>query len=401
MWVAPALAVLGAIAAALFLFGMVALRRAREEISRSRFLSDLVASIELKDVMRRTLDAAVAVAGTDAALITVENGQGKRATESVGLSRDEIEKHELEQPPHEHARSMLITYEEAEVAAHGQQRPITAGLAVSIRTQGETVGILSIFSRARPAAFSKGRLRKLEDLAARSAPMIQNGRRFREVADLDPLTSLYSRRYFVDALAREMARGQRYELRLGLLVLDLDGFKAINRIGFDAGDAVLVELAERIRAVVRSADIPCRIGGDEFAVILPESGLDGAEQLYLRLRALLAAEPIIHVGHAGISAGAAELRREDDPDPDLSKNPLFHRADQAQVRAKDWGKGRIAWGEGDRSEPPPEAEYRLGTKSSQCDRCEQFRSGQRDFGYCELWHAPVEGNRVCKRFEPG
>ena len=136
-------------------------------------------------------------------------------------------------------------------------------------------------------------IRELEELSKRAGPAIENARRFREarqLADLDALTGLHNRRYFHETLAREVARAHRYERRLALIVFDLDDFKAINdRIGHLAGDAVLAEAAERVREVVRSADIACRVGGDEFAVILPESVLDDADQLYKRLqRGLLA-----------------------------------------------------------------------------------------------------------------
>jgi diguanylate cyclase (GGDEF)-like protein len=72
----------------------------------------------------------------------------------------------------------------------------------------------------------------------------------------------------------------RYERRLALIVVDIDDFKAINdRIGHLAGDSVLAVVAERLRSAVRRADVPCRVGGDEFAVILPEATLRDAEQL--------------------------------------------------------------------------------------------------------------------------
>src|SRR5439155_13434760 len=117
-------------------------------------------------------------------------------------------------------------------------------------------------------------------------PAIDNARRFREarqLADLDALTNLHNRRYFHETLARECARAHRYDRRLALVVFDIDDFKAINdRIGHLAADAVLAAVAERLQSVVRSADVACRVGGDEFAVILPESALADAEQLYRR-----------------------------------------------------------------------------------------------------------------------
>ena len=317
-----------------------ALESAREETRRGRFLGDLAGSIDLEDVMRRTLDAAGAVPGADAAVINVDNGEGEPVTASVGLSPEEVDEHALGQSPRgRRIRSMVITYEPGLEQA-GASPSISVGLAVPIHTQLETVGLLSVFSRGGATIFSESQLRELEDLAAQAAPVIHNARRFREarqLADLDGLTGLHNRRYFYETLAREVARAQRYTRRLGLLVFDLDDFKAINdQIGHLAGDAVLTDVAQRIRGVVRSADIACRVGGDEFAVILPESGLEEADQLYRRLQAELSAQPVVHAGRLLISAGVAELRGQDDT------VSFFQRADEALYRAKSAGKGRAA-----------------------------------------------------------
>ena len=161
-------------------------------------------------------------------------------------------------------------------------------------------------------------------------------RRNRLLADLDGLTGLHNRRYFHEQLAREVARAQRYGRELALVVFDLDDFKSINdRIGHLAGDAVLAETAQRARSVVRSADIACRVGGDEFAVILPESSLDDADQLYRRILNAVSTRPLGQAGKLYLSAGVAELRAEDDP------VSFFQRADEALYRAKEAGKGQV------------------------------------------------------------
>ena len=90
-----------------------------------------------------------------------------------------------------------------------------------------------------------------------------------------------------------------------------------------------------MRSVVRSADIACRVGGDEFAVVLPESSLQDADQLYRRIQNAVSARPIGEVGKVFLSAGVAELRAEDDA------ITFFERADHALYRAKDAGKGRV------------------------------------------------------------
>ena len=122
---------------------------------------------------------------------------------------------------------------------------------------------------------------------ARAGPAIGNARRFnqaRELAELDSLTGLHNRRLFYEFLSREIARSHRYERYVSLIVFDLDDFKRINeRIGHLGGDGVLAEVADKVRTVVRATDIACRVGGDEFAVILPESSRDDAELLADRI----------------------------------------------------------------------------------------------------------------------
>jgi diguanylate cyclase (GGDEF)-like protein len=138
-------------------------------------------------------------------------------------------------------------------------------------------------------------------------------REARQLADLDALTGLHNRRFFHETLAREVARAHRYERQLALIVFDLDDFKVVNdKIGHLAGDSVLAEAAERIRSVVRSADVACRVGGDEFGVILPESTLEDADQLYRRIQHAVSSRPIGQAGTLYLSAGVAELRPADD-----------------------------------------------------------------------------------------
>jgi diguanylate cyclase (GGDEF)-like protein len=215
---------------------------------------------------------------------------------------------------------------------------IVGGVAVPIRGELEPLGVLSVFTRSSTAPIADLTV-ELEALALRAGPAIENAKRFREarqLADLDALTSLHNRRYFHETLGREVARAHRYDRRLALILLDLDDFKVVNdRIGHLAGDAVLAEIAERVREVVRSADIACRVGGDEFAVILPESTLEDADQLYARLRGAIAARPTAQAESLSVSAGIAELTRAEDP------TSFFTRADGALYRAKADGKGRV------------------------------------------------------------
>ena len=97
---------------------------------------------------------------------------------------------------------------------------------------------------------------------------------------------------------------------------------------------MLAEAADRMLTVTRNADIACRVGGDEFSVILPESSVGDAELLAGRIARAISARPITAAGTLQLSAGAAEMKPEDRP------NDLFERADEALYRAKELGKAR-------------------------------------------------------------
>jgi diguanylate cyclase (GGDEF)-like protein len=321
-----------------------ALERAEQEGRRSRIFGELAGSIDLDEVLARTLEAAGALEGADAALVMLPDPQGgKPLVATLGLSVEEAERHAITGPPDGRlARSITMSYTYPELereSAGADEGIIHAGLAVPLPGETQTLGYLTVFTRTRGHSYSDDDLRQLETLALRAGPAIENARRFREarqLADLDALTGLHNRRFFHETLARECARAHRYERRLSLIIFDLDDFKEINdRIGHLAGDAVLAEAAERVRDVVRTADIACRVGGDEFAVILPESGIEDADQLYRRLLNAVSSRPIGQAGKLFLSAGVAELRAEDDP------VSFFQRADEALYRAKEAGKGQV------------------------------------------------------------
>jgi diguanylate cyclase (GGDEF)-like protein len=323
-----------------------ALERAQEEGRRNRMLGELAGTIDLDEVLTRTLDAAGALPGVDAALARLDDADGNGAAPIVatlGLTTEEAQRQAIAGPPGgTEARSISLVYQYPTemVSTDGvTTNLIHSGLAVPIQAENGSIGFIAVFSRSRSHTWDEDEVRELEELALRAGPAIENANRFREarqLADLDALTGLHNRRYFHETLAREVARAHRYDRQLALIVFDLDDFKAINdRIGHLAGDAVIAESAERVRDVVRSADFACRVGGDEFAVILPESTLADADQLYRRLQAALSARPIGQAGRLSFSAGVAELRSEDDP------TVFFERADEALYRAKERGKAQV------------------------------------------------------------
>jgi diguanylate cyclase (GGDEF)-like protein len=320
-----------------------ALELAQEEGRRSRRLSGIRESLDLDAVLARALDIAASLPGIDAAMIVLPKGSPgggpKPLIASVGMSAEEAAAQPVEGPPDgRRARAVTIAYSYP-AEETGEEGLIRGGLAVPLSSEtDEPVGTLAVFWRTTARDASDEQMAQVEDLARNAGPAIENAYRFREarqLADLDGLTNLHNRRYFHETLAREVARAQRYDRRLALVVLDIDDFKAINdRVGHLAGDTLLAEVGERVRTVVRGADVACRVGGDEFAVILPESTRADAEQLYRRLQLAVASKPAGTVDRLHLSAGIAELGPADD------SVSFFERADEALYRAKEAGKGR-------------------------------------------------------------
>jgi len=313
-----------------------AVERAEEEGRRSRYLGEIAGSIDMDEVLSRTLEAGSRLAGVDAALIRLEGMEGVPTVAAHGLAADGAEG--IAGPPDgARARAIEVSYHYDPDAGDGQPL-IHGGLAVPLEEDGGRIGYLAVYTRDAARRFDGDDVRELEALTQRATPAIENARRYREarqLADLDALTGLHNRRFFHETLSRESARAHRYNRRLALIVFDVDDFRTVNdRVGHLGGDAVLAEAAERVREVIRTADIPCRVGGDEFAVILPESGIQQAEQLFGRLQTAISGRPIGSAGRLQISAGVAELRADDD------SITFFERADEALYRAKDGGKAR-------------------------------------------------------------
>jgi diguanylate cyclase (GGDEF)-like protein len=160
------------------------------------------------------------------------------------------------------------------------------------------------------------------------------------IARVDQLTGIPNRRHFLEMAQIEWARHERYQRPLSLIMLDIDGFKSINdTYGHGAGDRVLAAISLVCCSVRRHSDTTARIGGEEFAVLLPETALPQAQAVAERLVRAIAAETV-NFDDAKIevtaSAGVAEAGYET---PDFEG--LMRRADEALYRAKEEGRNRV------------------------------------------------------------
>ena len=167
-----------------------------------------------------------------------------------------------------------------------------------------------------------------------------------EIAVTDELSGLSARRYFETRLAEEWARHRRYRSPVSVALFDLDHFKAINdSLGHGAGDLAIRRFGELLRAAVRSSDLPCRYGGEEFAVLFPETSARAAFAVAERVRKALEREPFSSDGktfRVTVSAGIADTADLEEDE----RHQLLFRADQALYAGKDEGRNRVRlWAE--------------------------------------------------------
>jgi diguanylate cyclase (GGDEF)-like protein len=201
-----------------------------------------------------------------------------------------------------------------------------------VSREGSVIGLIRAGAPDAPAPWTE-RLQALRVFANQATAAIVAAAQFQELrflADHDPLTRLLNRRAFIRRLEAETARALRYGRSFGLVVCDLDGFKALNdRFGHPAGDAALCTFATILGDALRRPDDAFRIGGDEFALLLAEASDEDALEVVGRVTAALATSRDERLGGIRASFGIAACpRHADDP------LALFRLADEALYKAK-------------------------------------------------------------------
>lgn len=152
----------------------------------------------------------------------------------------------------------------------------------------------------------------------------------------DALTRLYNRRTYDSEIESELARSQRYRSPLSLILFDIDFFKKINdKYGHNTGDKVLVSIAKLVEGSIRETDSVYRVGGEEFAVIIPETRVEVGRKLAEKLRSKIENYPFEIGTKVTISLGLAGFH------PGITKDQLYKNADKALYRAKNGGRNRV------------------------------------------------------------
>ena len=200
------------------------------------------------------------------------------------------------------------------------------------------IGVVCLNDKIDGTPFNEHDRTILSTLASSAAVALENARLY-EMAITDGLTGLFIHRYFQQRMDEEVARARRYGHKLSLLMLDIDHFKMCNdTYGHQTGDHVLVSLARVLKRNLREADIACRYGGEEFALILTDTDEAGAKVVAERIRA--DTESFEFQGPAGrlritVSAGLSTYREG------MVKDELISEADKALYAAKNAGRNRV------------------------------------------------------------
>jgi diguanylate cyclase (GGDEF)-like protein/putative nucleotidyltransferase with HDIG domain len=302
-------------------------------------LQDLVSALRLDEVLAKIRNnAQVAVGGKEFALL-VDEGDGMRCQSSSTLPRESIAAIEAWAEAGTrvaHAPTVLDDLSQvaalASLPAH-RALPLRSLCSAPLLFRGRSLGVLVALANA-PGGFLPHDVELLQSYAAQAAIALENARLYeaqQQLASRDPLTSLHNHREFHEAVARELEECRRHGGSVSVVLLDFDGFKAVNdTLGHGAGDRVLLHAADGLRAACRASDQPFRIGGDEFALVLPRTAAVGAIPVAERAVESMAGGD----RRVSVSYGIADW-----PTDGPTKDSLLRHADERLYAMKRAGSG--------------------------------------------------------------
>ncbi len=230
-------------------------------------------------------------------------------------------------------------------------------IVVPLIARGVLKGTLNVYRIGEQASFTDAEFELAQRLGDAAALALDNAHiraRLEREAQTDSLTGLYNHRYFHERLRRELVRASAEHQSVAVVMVDIDDFKKVNDVyGHAVGDDVLAELADQLRATVRADDVVCRIGGEEFAVIVPDSHEAQTVALATRLADRLDAIELELAGRISVSIGIAQ-------GPEHAANPreLVACAEAAMMTAKARGKNRVVFFDDSDTERPDGSDAR-------------------------------------------
>lgn len=325
-------------------------RRAQELEALRVTMTEISANLDLETLLRAILERQVALLGATAGELGLYEPERQQLymVASHNMGRDSsgtwltLEEGMMGQVARTRLPLVLQNYNlwEGRSLRYQDFGAMTA-LAVPMLAGDQLIGVLAVGDTNLGRVFAEEDLRLLSLFAQQATIAIQNGRLFADIqrlATIDPLTGLANRRAFFALAQHEFERTQRSGKCLAALMIDVDDFKRVNdRYGHAVGDRVLNAIGRRCREALRSIDVIGRYGGEEVAIVLPDSNQHAAQQVAERIRMLLADQIDTDVTSITVSVGVAIY---EPPEP-LDLDQLIDRADRAQYMAKHAGKNRV------------------------------------------------------------
>ena len=314
----------------------------------------LSCSLDVDEQLPCIMDAAIALTQADRCLLVLFNKKSelevradrhrdpKKAEAEVASSRNSTYSRSVIQEVVDKNEPTFVL--DTDLNAHMKERVSIANLnlrtvmCVPLRSRTGLMGALYVHSTTPTRAFNEKKKEIFMALSDHAAIALDNAQLY-AASISDPMTGLYNHSYCLRRLEEEISRANRYGRYLSFVLMDLDNFKAVNdTLGHRTGDKLLAKVADAIRQVVRRVDIPIRYGGDEFAVILPDTGsptepasVNGPELLGERLRALI---EVIDVGPVKVSASIGIATHPSDGAKEGQANDLIEQADTALYAVK-------------------------------------------------------------------
>ena len=348
-------------------------RRVNVETTTRRLLASLSSKVELSEVAGTILEGLSRVCGGRAGLLYADTGSKLVLVSSFGADLSDDIPHEIDKH-HGLAQRALETREvEWVVPADegldwvelscplGSFRPESLLIAPLVSDHESLTGLAVMATSGRNLDLEQRLL--IDSIRKGAAPYVRNGvlhRKLEELAALDELTHLLNRRFGVRRLREEFSRATRHGVPMSVIMFDVDHFKTVNdTFGHDAGDAVLRAVASVLETSVRSGDVVCRYGGEEFLIVAPGMGLNDASMVANRLARTIQTRAIEwrdQTLRVTISAGAAAwpVTRASSPEE------LVTCADGALYHAKDSGRNRVSVHDGEEIVPSSSLKVDVG-----------------------------------------
>ncbi len=205
-------------------------------------------------------------------------------------------------------------------------------ICAPLLTHDQVLGVLVVCGKKTAGNFQEDDLNLLYNVALQTAVVLDN-EELKYLASIDPLTNIFNFRHLTETLDYEVNRLRRYPGNLCVLMMDVDDFKAYNdQLGHIEGDILLQQLTKAVRSQLRATDIMCRYGGDEFAIILPQTEIEGARRAAEKIKTVI--ENLELKKKITVSIGGAQWFRN------MTRQDLIAKADNVLYQAKNQGKNK-------------------------------------------------------------